>query len=80
MLRQRGVETVIVKGVSTNVGVRGTCLEVINRGCTAVVPEDAIAGSNAEIHELRVTNLVRLLATVTTTEAVLNALPSASSL
>ena len=76
VLRQRGVETVIVTGVSTNVGVPGTCLEAINRGFTAVVPEDAIAGSSPEIHEFQMKNLIRLLATVTTTEDVLSALPS----
>lgn len=76
VLRQRKVETVIVTGVSTNVGVPGTCLEAVNRGFTAVVPEDAIAGSSREIHEFQVKNIVRLLATVTTTENVLAMLPS----
>lgn len=74
VLRQRGVETVIVTGVSTNVGVPGTCLEVINLGLTAVVPEDAIAGSSDEIHQFQVNNIIRLLATVTTTDDTLAAL------
>ncbi|TAM64531.1 cysteine hydrolase [Mycobacterium sp.] len=76
ILRQRGVETVIVTGVSTNVGVPGTCLEAINREFTAVVPEDAVAGSSAEIHGFQIENIIRLLATVTTTDDVLAALPS----
>ncbi|WP_329779616.1 cysteine hydrolase family protein [[Mycobacterium] vasticus] len=74
VLRQRDVQTVIVAGVSTNVGVPGTCLEAINRGFTAVVPEDAIAGISPEIHDFQVQNLIRLLATVTTTDDVLTAL------
>lgn len=76
VLRQRDVQTVIITGVSTNVGVPGTCLEAINRGFTAVVPEDAIAGSSPEIHEFQVTNIIRLLATVTATDDVLAALSS----
>jgi nicotinamidase-related amidase len=76
VLRQREVQTVIVTGVSTNVGVPGTCLEVVNRGWTAVVPEDAVAGSSAEIHRFQIDNIIRLLATVTTTEDVLAALPT----
>lgn len=76
VLRQRGVQTVIVTGVSTNVGVPGTCLEVINRGFTAVVPENATAGSSPKIHEFQIKNIIRLLATVTTTEEVLAALSS----
>lgn len=79
VLRQRGVETVIVTGVSTNVGVPGTCLELINRGFTAVVPEDAIAGSSFEIHEFQVRNIIRLLATVTTTQDVIAALSAVSA-
>lgn len=79
VLRQRGVQTVIVTGVSTNIGVPGTCLEAINRGFTAVVPEDAIAGSSPEIHAFQVKNIVRLLATVTTTEEVLAALPAVAT-
>ncbi|WP_395109673.1 cysteine hydrolase [Actinomadura sp. SCN-SB] len=78
VLRERGVDTVIVTGVSTNVGVPGACLELINRGFTAVVPEDAIAGSSAEIHDFQVANILPLLATVTTTADVLAALAPAT--
>jgi hypothetical protein len=45
-----------------------------NRGFTAVVPEDTVAGSSAEIHEFQIKNIIRLLATVTTTKDVLAAL------
>jgi len=76
VLRQREVQTVIVAGVSTNIGVPGTCLEAINRGFTAAVPEDAIAGSSPDIHDFQVLNIIRLLATVTTTADVLAALLS----
>lgn len=76
VLRHRGVQTVIVTGVSSNVGIPGTCLEAINRGLTAVVPEDAIAGSSTHIHEFQVANIIRLLASVTTSQDVLAALPS----
>jgi nicotinamidase-related amidase len=74
VLRQRGVDTVIVTGVSTNVGIPGTCLELVNRGFSAVVPEDAIAGTSTEIHDFQVATMLRLLATVTSTDEVLAAL------
>lgn len=76
VLRQRDVDTVIVTGVSTNVGIPGTCLEAVNRGFSVVVPEDAIAGSSDEIHRFQLKNIVRLLATVTTSDDVLAALSS----
>ncbi|HVV12648.1 cysteine hydrolase [Amycolatopsis sp.] len=78
VLRERGVRSVIVTGVSTNVGVPGTCLELLNRGLTAVVPENAIAGSSREIHDFQVANILPLIATVTTTADVLDALAAAS--
>src|SRR5947209_1140941 len=54
VLRSRGVQTVIVTGVSTNVGVPGACLEAVNRGFTVVVPEDCTAGAWQEAHEFQV--------------------------
>jgi nicotinamidase-related amidase len=69
-LRERRVETVIVTGVSTNVGVPGACLEAINRGFRAVVPEDATAGAWAEAHQWMVRHHLPLLGTVTSVDAV----------
>jgi nicotinamidase-related amidase len=70
VLRSRGVQTVIVAGVSTNVGVPGACLEAVNRGFTVVVPEDCTAGAWPEAHDFQVTHTLPLLATVTTAAAV----------
>jgi nicotinamidase-related amidase len=75
VLRAQHVDTVIVTGVSTNVGVPGTCLEAVNRGFAAVVPEDAIAGSSREIHDFQVANILPLLATISTSADVTAALP-----
>ena len=74
VLRERGVQTVLVTGVSTNVGIPGACLEAINRGFTAVVPEDCVAGSSREIHDFQIRNIVPLLATVATAADVIAAL------
>ncbi|WP_181781311.1 cysteine hydrolase [Pseudonocardia pini] len=74
VLREQRVDTVVVTGVSTNVGVPGTCLEALNRGFTAVVPEDAVAGSSREIHDFQIANILPLLATVTTAVEVRAAL------
>lgn len=74
VLRERGVQTVIVTGVSTNVGIPGTCLEAVNRGFTAVVPEDCVAGSSQEIHDFQITHILPLLATVTTANEVITTL------
>ena len=79
VLRAEGVTTVIVTGVSTNIGVPGACLEATNRAFTAVVPEDCIAGSSTEIHDFQVTHTLPLLATVTTSDEVASVLRNRSA-
>ncbi len=47
-LRNTGVTTVIVTGVSFNIAVLGTSIEAMNLGYTVVVPSDCIAGDPPE--------------------------------
>jgi nicotinamidase-related amidase len=47
-LRNTGVTTVIVTGVSLNIAVLGTAIEAMNRGYTVVVPPDCVAGDPLE--------------------------------
>lgn len=70
-LRNMGVDTVVVTGVSTNIGVPGACLEAINRGFQVIVAEDCTAGAWPEAHEFQVTNTLPLLATVVNSEDLL---------
>jgi nicotinamidase-related amidase len=79
VLRSRGVSTVIVTGVSTNIGVPGACLEAVNRGFTVVVPEDCTAGAWAEAHDFQVTHTLPLLATVTTSAEIIDVLTGRST-
>jgi nicotinamidase-related amidase len=79
ILRAEKVSTVIVTGVSTNVGVPGACLEATQRAFTAVVPEDCIAGSSTEIHDFQVKHTLPLLATVTTSEDIKQVLAARSA-
>lgn len=74
ILRNCGVQTVVIVGVSTNIGVPGACLEAVNRGFQVVVPEDCTAGAWPEAHAFQVTNTLPLLATVTTSDDVIAAL------
>jgi nicotinamidase-related amidase len=74
MLRNVGVQTVVITGVSTNMGIPGTCLEAVNRGFQVIVAEDCTAGAWPEAHEFQVTNTLPLLATMTTSEELLTLL------
>jgi nicotinamidase-related amidase len=50
-LRNTGVKTVIVTGVSLNLAVLGTAIETFNRGYTLVVPSDCTASNPPEYAE-----------------------------
>ncbi len=47
-LRNTGVTTVVMTGVSLNIAVLGTAIEAMNRGYTVVVPEDCVASDPPE--------------------------------
>jgi nicotinamidase-related amidase len=70
-LRALGVDTVVVTGVSTNLGIPGACLEAVNRGFQVIVAEDCTAGAWPEAHEFQVRHTLPLLATMTTSEDLL---------
>jgi nicotinamidase-related amidase len=70
-LRNIGVDTVVVTGVSTNIGVPGACLEAINRGFQVIVAEDCTAGAWPEAHEFQVKYTLPLLASVVSSEDLL---------
>jgi nicotinamidase-related amidase len=51
-LRNTGVTTVVITGVSLNIAVLGTAIEAMNRGYTVVVPNDCIASDPPEYAEI----------------------------
>jgi nicotinamidase-related amidase len=72
-LRSLGVRTVVATGVSVNLGVLGLAIEAVNLGYSVVVPRDAVAGLPAEYADAVLENTFPLIATVTTTDAILDA-------
>ncbi|MFE2979304.1 cysteine hydrolase [Streptomyces sp. NPDC059258] len=71
LLRNLGCRTLVVTGVSANIAIPNAVFDAVNLGYTAVVPADAIAGVPAEYTPALVRNTLALVATVTTTDAVL---------
>lgn len=69
-LRNTGVETVVVVGVSLNVGIMGTALEAVNRGFTVVIPTDCVAADPPEYAEPALRYTVRNLAFLSTLEEI----------
>ncbi|MFD9444389.1 cysteine hydrolase [Streptomyces sp. NPDC060006] len=71
LLRNLGCRTLVVTGVSANVAVPNTVFDAVNRGYTAVVPGDAIAGVPTDYTPVMIRNTLALVATITTTDEVL---------
>jgi len=74
LLKARGVETVVICGVSTNIGVESTARQGTGLGFAFVVAEDACGAATAEEHEYPVKTIFPRLAKVRSTEEVIAAL------
>ena len=74
LLRNLGVDTVVVAGVSVNVAVTNLVMDAVNRGYRVVLPRDAVVGMPIAYAEAVIDTTLSLLAEVTTTDAVVDAL------
>jgi len=70
MLRNRGIETLVLSGVSTEAGIEGTARHASYLGFRPIVVEDAIGSSDKENHE-KALWLMRKMFDVRLTDAVL---------
>ena len=70
-LRNLGVRTVVVAGVSVNVAVTNLVMDAVNLGYQVVLARDAVAGVPAGYADAVIDNSLALLATVTTTDALI---------
>lgn len=79
-LRNLGINTVVLTGVSANIAVNGTSLEAMNLGYKVVVASDGIAGDPPEYVEMLLKYTIRNVAVVVTSEQLVStwaALPPA---
>ncbi len=70
ILRARGIQTLVVVGMSTNVCVDSTAREGFMRDYYVVIPEDCVASSRPELHAPALETLKRYFATITTSDAI----------
>ncbi|NXY95929.1 cysteine hydrolase [Streptomyces sp. BR123] len=77
LLRNLGVRTLVVAGVSSNIAIPNTVFDAVNLGYRVVVPADAIAGVPAAYTAAVVRHSLSLVAEVTTTAALVHAWTSA---
>lgn len=78
LLRNLGVRTVVVAGVSVNVGITGLAIEAVNCGYQVVIPREAVAGTPDEYVDAVCEHTLKLLATLTSVDQVVAAWQPAS--
>ena len=73
-LRRRGVDTIVLCGISTNIGVESTARDAYERGYNQIFVEDAMAARDIEEHRHTVRSLFPRIGRVRVTAEVLAAI------
>ncbi|MGE2815997.1 cysteine hydrolase [Mycobacterium heidelbergense] len=71
VLRNLGVSTIVVVGVSLNIAIPNVVMDAVNAAYRVVVPRDAVTGIPTNYGEAIIDNTLSLLATITTTDDLL---------
>jgi nicotinamidase-related amidase len=71
VLRNLGVSTVVVTGVSVNVAITNLVMDCVNRGYDVVLPRDGVCGIPADYADAVIDNTLALLATITSTDELI---------
>jgi nicotinamidase-related amidase len=78
-LRRRGIDTIVLCGIATNIGVESTARFAYEYGYNQVFVEDACAGNSSELHNMAMNSIFKRIGRVRTTEEVLRALLDATT-
>jgi nicotinamidase-related amidase len=73
LLRNAGITTVVVAGVSLNVAIPNMVFDAVNRSYQVILVADAVAGTPKEYGDQVIEHCLRLLTTVVGTDEVLKA-------
>ena len=71
VLRNLGVSTIVVVGVSLNIAIPNVVMDAVNAAYRVIVPGDAVAGVPSDYGAAVIANTLSLLATITTTDDLL---------
>jgi nicotinamidase-related amidase len=78
-LRRRGLKTIVLGGIATNMGVESTARNAFELGYEQIFVEDAMTSRSAEMHNFAVASIFPLLGRVRSTADVLAALGELST-
>ncbi|MGL4570626.1 MAG: isochorismatase family protein [Clostridium sp.] len=71
-LRRRNIDTIVLCGISTNIGVESTARQAYERGYNQIFIEDAMKAANEEVHNCTVKNIFTRIGRVRKTEEFIN--------
>jgi nicotinamidase-related amidase len=74
LLRRRGIKTLILGGIATNLGVESTARAALDRGYALVFVEDAMSSMSGDAHKFACENTFRIMGKVRKTRHVIDAL------
>ena len=69
-LRRRGIRTIVLGGIATNMGVESTARQAWEHAYEVVVVEDAMASVSAEMHAFAIGTILPMISRVTTAEKI----------
>jgi nicotinamidase-related amidase len=72
-LRRRGIKTIVLGGIATNIGVESTARAAFDMGYELVFAEDAMSSFGAEMHGFAVKNLFPRMGRVRSVEEIVKA-------
>ena len=73
-LRRRGIDTVILCGIATSIGVESTARQAYELGYNEIFPEDAMASRSEEEHNSTIKNIFPRIGQVKSTQDVMEIL------
>jgi biuret amidohydrolase len=73
VLRNLGVRTIVLMGVSLNIGIMGAALSALDLGYQIIVVRDAVIGMPKEYGEAILQNTMAMIATVVTADELITA-------
>ena len=70
VLRMRGIRTVVIGGVSTNIGVESTAREAFDRRYAVVFAHDSMSSTSAEMHQFALEHVFPIFGRVRLVEEI----------
>ena len=60
MMKNRGIDTILFSGISTDIGIDSSARDSANRGFYTIVVQDCVSSSDKEMHEASLKTLKRI--------------------